>query len=286
MSKLHAFIKSLDDAEESLRPFYVENEELGGFILQVESHESDEFNLELSDTRGLHTALKKERDAKKEGQAWVKQFGEVGIDKVRELVGLLDSEGNVPDPGKGNDAKVTKLTQQVESLQQEIQERDSKLEGMESKFNAQRAREALDRAILAENSGNNVVLLSTVLKDSVAMVNGKPVIVDENGEPELSTMPGRSGQPMQVDEKLAIMRKDQTYQALFGSTTRSGGGSKGDAGAGGEGGQEPISDPAENPFLEGGTTTARMKLLNDDQKRGVELAKEAGFDLSVYGITP
>lgn len=170
---LKALIDSLDDVAEGLRPEYEEHE--GKFRLKVEGADS------LVDTKGLKTALEKERGKAKKAEAWERTFAGKTPEEISELV--KQAEGGTGDGGKPDvDKLVKKLRGELEQEFSPVRTENESLKGklrqvmIVDRFRA----EALKNNAIPERLDD---LVETSLKRLDLNDKDAIVVLDKDGDP-------------------------------------------------------------------------------------------------------
>lgn len=280
---LKAHVESLDGIPESLREHYRQVENIEGYVLTVEPWEGQtsdgkKTRMAFEDVHGLRVALERQREAAKKLEA----FSGIDPDLARKAIKYFDDQGNLDLDGEAKaqmeavvEKKTAKFRERIAELEGQVEQHKTDADKVRAEFHGERAKSDLMSAIRKDHPENKAELIARLISDRVAYRDGRTVVVDENGEPEISGKPGSGGDPKGVDELIESLRGDDQFQPLFASKAKGGGGS----GPSGAGGPEGSGDSKDNPFVkesENFSVTKQFEVIEKDPDRAKELAAAAG----------
>lgn len=166
---LKLILDSLDDISDELKNMYVESD--GKFKLDVDG---------IEDTKGLKSALEKERAAAREARDALKKFDGIDPTKTREFMAKFenDEEAQLIANGKIDEVFQKRTEKYHTEVERQKKELADKITAAESKANAFRDR-VLDDAIRAAAS-KFPDLHSSAIEDALLKMR-KDFTLDENG---------------------------------------------------------------------------------------------------------
>jgi hypothetical protein len=271
---LKAYLETLDGLDENLAPHYAAADN-GGFQLAVEAHEG----IELVDTKGLKSALQKERKAKEDAVAGLKVFEGLDADEARTAMQTLADLGDL-DGLKKIDEKLEERKKQLKAKYDEDERRltekhssdmaalQATLETRTGQLHSEIVDATLVKAIAAHDGEPELLL--PVGRNAIKVVesdDGRLVakVIDATGTVRLSPK-GGSTSDMTIDEYIGELRDHDKYSRAFNGTGASGGGS---------------SSPTGRDNRSSHTLSAAEALNPDNYRRAKEAAEKAGHELTL-----
>lgn len=228
---LKAVVENIEGMAPELVEHYVERD--GKHFLAVESIDG----LELSDARGLKSALSKEKENAKALKKSLDLFGDLDPDKAREALGKMDEYLNwTPDEKtrEANEAFEKKIT---DKLEKERKKQTTKFEEEQGKLTTRNTvleKELYNTKInmvahkaIVDAGGEPEFLMHKVTSAmQIREENGKfeVVIVNDAGEPKLTSTPGEYGSNMTVDQFVAELKEIEVLAPAFKGSGASGSG--------------------------------------------------------------
>ncbi len=170
---LQLVVDTLDAVPEPLRALYTEAE--GKFRLQVDG---------IEDTKGLKSALDKERqaskDAEKSRKDLEKKFEGIDPDKMREIMGRFDndSEAKLIAEGKISEVVDKRMERQRAELERQLAEKDGSIEAANKRADAHIQR-VMDNEI---RSAASAAGLHKFAIDDALLAGRQIFSLDENGD--------------------------------------------------------------------------------------------------------
>ncbi len=228
---LKAVIESVEGLAPELVEHYVEKD--GKHFLAVESIDG----LELSDARGLKSALSKEKENGKVLKKSLETFGDLDPIKAREALSKMDEYLNwTPDDKtrEANEAFETKITDKLEKERKKqtakFEEEQGKLtirnKLLEGELHNTKINMAAHKAITDAGGVPDLLMHKVTSAMQIREENGKfeVVVVNEAGEPKLTSKPGEYGTNMTVDEFVAELKEVEVLAPAFKGSGATGGG--------------------------------------------------------------
>jgi hypothetical protein len=192
---LQLVVDSLDGIEENARQFYVESN--GKFKLDVDG-------IDRADS--VQAAIQREREARKEAERRLKEFGNISKDDIEELENLRNEAAKA----KGADELVARERARAAK---EIDAREKLI----AQYRTNAEQDALDRAateLVAKHKGNMTLLKPHLLKELRAEeVDGKFVVAPANAA--------------NFDEVMNTLKGNPDFAPAFYDSGKSGGGASG-----------------------------------------------------------
>jgi hypothetical protein len=247
---LKAMIENLDAVEADLRELYAPGGD-GKFRLAVEDPES------LVDTKGLKSALAKERAQARELAARLKDFQGMDPAEFRKLKqeSARREQRDLAKAGRWDDLKARLAAEHREALDQ----RDRTIARLKTDLSRHLMDSAATHA-LARAGGMPALLLPHVKArlEVVESESGHTLrVIDESGQART-----KDGEPLSLEDLVAEMRSDPVFAPAFQGNGGSGGGAP--AGAGSTGSPRPgdlLSRSRE--ALKKGDVALSLKLKNE-----------------------
>ena len=233
---LNAFLTSLDNTSEAMREHYVENKELGGYVLQTNDHIAEGVNLGVVNTHGFKSTLTTLRGELKEAKA-----GSADLDLYRAL-------GSVDEINKTiSDLKLSagSATKDMESFKAQMEEKyNTDLKAANDKAAAQYQQLvdanhnnaianllATEGGDLVDNAVVRDVIINKLKQSSKVDENGNVSVIDANGNPLMSSATGAM-EAMSLKEYFNQMKANPDYSFAIKASGASGSGSTGSSGSG------------------------------------------------------
>lgn len=230
---LKAVIDSVEGLSSDVQEHYAEKD--GKFFLAVTSVDG----LELSDPRGLKSALSKEKENASKSKKQLAEFVDIDPVKAREALGKMDEIANwTPDEKtrEAQEAFESKLTTKLEKERQQqltkFKEEQDKLATRNSILEKELHHSMIDMAatdaIVKAGAEPDLLLHKVTSRMRIQEEEGKfsVVIVDESGTPQLSTKPGEYQTPMSVEEFIAELKEIKTLAPAFKGIGATGSGAR------------------------------------------------------------
>lgn len=221
-------VESLDSIPEGLQSLYTANEGGNGFAIP------EALRGAADAVTALYTANDKIRTENKQlqrkGEVDLSALSDYGttVAEIAEAVGLKvkDLEDAV---AAGDDGKQTALekmrTEMKAAHQKELDAVNGKVDGMRTALHSHLVTAAASTALSAENGMVELALPFVEKSVKVIEVDGEyhPRVIDKDGDVRIS---GATGEPMSIAELVKEMKGTETYQPLFKSEAKPGGGAK------------------------------------------------------------
>lgn len=220
---LQAVLDSLDDVPEALREFYTESED-GKFRLDVTGVEFPD------EVKGLKSALKKERERRKELADRVATIPE-GFDAHRwqELLDAEEARERQAAEKKGEWEKLRDKLQ--EKHEKQLADKDGVIHSLERQLEDLLVDNVARDAITKAEASVTLLLPHVKQRTKVIEENGKkrPIVIDSKGERRLND----AGADMTIEELVVELGEDTDFAMAFAPSGATGGGASGRSGAGG-----------------------------------------------------
>lgn len=269
----------LSEAEQA---HYAKDTESGEYVLEVKPVGT----FELADTGNLKTALQRERsrasELEKAKKRYEEQFGDLDPDQAREALKKVEEMDNW-DPDQKLKEHKERFEQQVAEryeqerkkiegkLNQTVEERDAQIQQLHKQLEQQLISSTATQAI-TEHKGS-VKLLLPLIRHQTRMVkdedgNVQVVVVDEKGEPRISTRSSSTGN-MTIEELVEEMKNDKEFARAFEGSGGSGSGGH----EGGSGGRGGVKNPWKKDSF---NLTEQARLTREEPEKAKRLRAEAG----------
>lgn len=226
---LKAMLDKIEDLSSDIQAHYVEKD--GKFFLDVTTVDG----LELSDPRGLKSALSKEKDNASKAKKELSAFADIDPVKAREALAKIDEIAGWTPDANAKEAQELFEKQMTEKLEKERKTQLAKFEEEQNKLTTRNGllekelqRTMIDMAATTaiSDAGGVPELLLHKVTSAMRMheADGKfqAVIVDESGTPQLSTKAGEYQKFMSVEEYVAELKENEILAPAFKGTGASG----------------------------------------------------------------
>lgn len=181
----------------------------------------------LDNTKGLKTALAKERENVTNLNTKLGKFGDLDADKAKAALDKLEKM-NADNPDE-------KVKAQIETIKTQMGEKhQAEIDGLNKKtatYTKEIERlsiEATASQVIATNKGNAALLMPHIKgMTRVREDNGQFIVdvLDKDGTPRISPNTGNNS-AMTIDELVTEMKTSDTYAPAFEGSGASGGGAK------------------------------------------------------------
>lgn len=221
---LKAILDSLDGLPDAVKAEYKEAD--GKFVLDVTPVDG----YALENTKGLKTALEKERSERRKASERLQLIGDHDPEVIREAISRLDELKTFDPDKKVSEAIKTREAQIVELHKKELGKVSSKAEAYRRHLEKVLIDQAAERAIL-EAKGNTKLLLPHVKSSIRVREDGDRFfaeVVNENGDARIGD---KDGQPMTISQLVEELRSSPDFASAFSAGDTRGSGSSGSNGS-------------------------------------------------------
>lgn len=221
---LKAILDSLDGLPDAVKSEYKEQD--GKFVLDVTPVDG----LALENTKGLKTALEKERSERRKATERIALLGDYDPDVIKEAVSKLEEIKSWDPDKKVSEAVKAREAQIIELHKKELGKVSSKADTLRRHLERVLIDQAAERAI-AEAKGNVKLLLPHVKSSLRVREDGERFfaeVVNENGEARIGD---KDGQPMSISQFVEELRTSPDFASAFSASDSRGSGSSGSSGS-------------------------------------------------------
>ncbi len=240
---LPAIVESMEEIAENLRDHYRELEEGKGFVLDVTTVNGTE----LADTRGLKSALERERTNATTAQRKLKQFDGLDPKDAREATEKVKEMADWNPEKKIEEGMRAREKQLVQRHEDEKKVLSTQVETLREQLSDNLIKATATKAI-SEAKGSVELLLPHVMRQTRMRQtdDGKLIaeVIDADGHQRVGDA---TGSPMTIPQLVEELKQDKAYSRAFDGTGATGSGASGSggggsgAGAGSAGGLKTIS---------------------------------------------
>ena len=232
---LKTFVENLDSVDDSVKGFYKESD--NGYLLDAEPVG----DYELTNTKGLKSALEKERANVKELSKKTSDFADLDPQKAREAISKVEAMKDWKPEDKVKELVNQRLAEQKALLDKDLmKERTEKEELFKQVDITLRQSEA--QKVLSELKGNATLLMPHILSQTQTVKNAdgsySSVVVDAAGNPRVG---GNDGSNMTIRQLVENMYADDAYAGAFEGSGNSGTGATGNTNRGAGGGSKKMT---------------------------------------------
>lgn len=230
---LKAVLDSIDGVATELLEHYVEKD--GKHFLAVDSVDG----LELSDPRGLKSALAKEKSNAAKSKKSLDAFGDLDPIAAREALGKMDEIANWTPDEKAKEMQAAFESQLTSKLDKERTQQLSKFETEQKKLsdrntvlvnqlNNSLINMAASKAIIDADGEPDLLLHKVVGSMKIVEEDGKftAVVIEADGTPRMSTKPGNYEDHMTIEEFIEELKEKPSLKPAFKGTGQTGTGAK------------------------------------------------------------
>jgi len=284
-------IESINGLDESIANLYEASD--NGFVLKVDGIPTKEKIVEVPiepkdapDVSGLKSALKKERDARKNLEKQAKQYEGLDLEAYKNMAEKIKNFDAADAAKKKKEAEKkgqwekleqdlkSKQLEQLNELTESAQKKEIELTDQLSELKQGIEREVSEKSLIqaiSDAKGNTTVLMPHV-KDFVKAIkndDGKyeAIVVDNSGDVRTLS----DGSVMKPNNLIDEFKEKKEFSGLFEKETTPGG-SDSDGGHGGGG-------TPNNPFKKDSfNLTQQALLIKKDPAKAKKLKQEAGIE--------
>lgn len=231
---LKAMLESVEELAPEIAEHYTEKD--GKYYLAVTPVDG----LELSVTKGLKSALGKEKESVVRLKKQVETFGDLDPIAAREALDKMDEIANWTPDEKTKEQQEAFEKQLTTKLEKERQQQLAKFTGEQEKLTARNTvlqkqlhhtmiDMAATKAIIDADAEPELLLHKVTSRMEVREDgDGKfqTVILDSEGNPQMTTAPGKYDELMSIDEFIAELREIPALQPAFKGSGMTGTGGK------------------------------------------------------------
>jgi len=244
---LKTFVENLDSVDDSVKGFYKESD--NGYLLDAEPVG----DYELTNTKGLKSALEKERANVKELSKKTSDFADLDPQKAREAISKVEAMKDWKPEDKVEamkdwkpEDKVKELVNQRLAEQKALLDKDLMKERTEKEELFKQVditlRQSEAQKVLSELKGNATLLMPHILSQTQTVKNAdgsySSVVVDAAGNPRVG---GNDGSNMTIRQLVENMYADDAYAGAFEGSGNSGTGATGNTNRGAGGGSKKMT---------------------------------------------
>lgn len=226
---LKAIVDSLDEVPESIRDLYQETED-GRFALSVEGMVPED-NIETHErTKGLRSALEKEREARKEFEKLSKELknkvGKVSEEDLQELEELRGLRRKAEEERRRREGEFDKWKDEINKEHKaELESRENLIKSLQDQIRQGRIGNEISEAC-AEFGAVNPKVMGAFVKGFVEAGfddEGKLSVAVKDPEDGNRMFDGE-GKPLSIHGFVKKLSESKDYADLFASRQKSGGG--------------------------------------------------------------
>lgn len=226
---LKAILDSLDDVDENLRDMYRETEG-GQFILDVEGMVPEDQIESHEKTKGLKSALDKEREARKQYEKRARELeskaGKISDEDLEELEQLRAAKQKAEEERRRRNGEFEKWRDEIQKEhKQEVEARENRIRSLQEQIRQDRIGRQIAEAC-AEHGATNTAVMQAFIE--------RHVKADFDDEGQLSVavldpadgnrMLDSEGKPLSIPGFVKKLSESKDFAPLFASRQKSGGG--------------------------------------------------------------